>query len=163
MLIQRRPSASMTSTFGVSGSVARVMPSVAARPARRRGGRGSLGMATEGLVDGRDHSQTSVTAERAFTPAWDRFCGLQIDCYRADQQSCTRPEGWRDWPDEAPATPAQAGRCQFLETCGVRAPSSSHEVSRRRTRSFTMAVTHLACRECGGEYELTAQYVCHRC
>ena len=26
-----------------------------------------------------------------------------------------------------------------------------------------MAVTHLACRECGGEYELTAQYVCNRC
>jgi threonine synthase len=26
-----------------------------------------------------------------------------------------------------------------------------------------MAVTHLACRECGTEYELTAQYVCHRC
>jgi threonine synthase len=26
-----------------------------------------------------------------------------------------------------------------------------------------MAVTHLACRECGAEYELTAQYVCHRC
>jgi threonine synthase len=26
-----------------------------------------------------------------------------------------------------------------------------------------MAVTHLACRECGAEYDLTAQYVCHRC
>jgi threonine synthase len=26
-----------------------------------------------------------------------------------------------------------------------------------------MAVTNLACRECGAEYELTAQYVCHRC
>src|ERR1700722_10591606 len=29
--------------------------------------------------------------------------------------SCTHPEGWRDWPDEAPATTADvtAGRCQF--------------------------------------------------
>ena len=26
-----------------------------------------------------------------------------------------------------------------------------------------MAVTHLACRECGAEYDLTAQYVCTRC
>jgi threonine synthase len=26
-----------------------------------------------------------------------------------------------------------------------------------------MAVTNLACRECGTEYELTAQYVCHKC
>jgi threonine synthase len=26
-----------------------------------------------------------------------------------------------------------------------------------------VAVTHLACRECGAEYDLTAQYVCHRC
>src|SRR4051794_10803385 len=26
-----------------------------------------------------------------------------------------------------------------------------------------MAVTNLTCRECGAEYELTAQYVCHRC
>src|SRR4051794_1401634 len=26
-----------------------------------------------------------------------------------------------------------------------------------------MAVTHLACRECGAEYALPAQYVCHRC
>ena len=26
-----------------------------------------------------------------------------------------------------------------------------------------MAVTNLACRECGTEYELTAQYVCSKC
>src|SRR3954454_11934750 len=162
MLIQRRPSASTTSTLGVSGSATRAMPSGRERAWRRRGGRGSLGM-TEGLVDGRDHDAFQSTA-RAAEPT-PQCAGLQpqVRLLWFRPHSCTRPEGWRDWPDETPATPAQAGRCQFLETCGVRAPSSSHEVSRRRTRSFSMAVTHLACRECGAEYDLTAQYVCHRC
>ena len=37
-------------------------------------------------------------------------------CYRAGRHSWTHPEGWRDWPDETPATPVAAwtGRCQFL-------------------------------------------------
>src|SRR3954453_22690808 len=78
-------------------------------------------------------------------------------------QSCTRPEGWRDWPDEAPATPATAGRCQFLETCGAGSHFFVTRGTSTKNKEFPMSVTHLGCRECGAEYELTAQYVCTRC
>src|SRR6476619_4859928 len=87
--------------------------------------------------------------------------GRLLSCRR---HSCTRPEGWRDWPDEAPATPAHAGRCQFLETCGGGSPLLRHTRQPGEDQGVpSMAVTNLAYRESGAEYELTAQYVCHRC
>src|SRR3954464_14818806 len=81
MLIQRSPSASTTSTFGVSGSTTCAMPSVRERAARRRGGRGSLGMATEGLVDGRDHGEAQSTGRASGFRRKQGACSLESGCY----------------------------------------------------------------------------------
>src|SRR3954451_24271473 len=109
MLIQRRPSASTTSTFGVSGSTTCAMPSARERAARRRGGRGSLGMATEGLVDGRDHNVIKSIGRHGGGRPPQAYLQPQERLLVFRPHSCTRPEGWRDWPDETPATPATAG------------------------------------------------------
>ena len=49
-----------------------------------------------------------------------------LSCRR---HSWTHPEGWRDWPDETPATPAFAGRCQFLRDVWRVVPLPGHTVA----------------------------------
>src|SRR5688500_19524820 len=81
MLTHRSPAASTSSTLGVSGSAGRATTSVRVR-APRRSGRGRLGIRTEGVV-GRHRGVSWYLPGR------------------------THPEGWRDWPREAPATNRQ--------------------------------------------------------
>ena len=89
------------------------------------------------------------------------------------------PEGWRDWPLEAPATtegPRRTGeRCQFQQATslgdvsGVRSSDlCSHQaevffVDDDRKEHEEMAATSLRCKECATEYELEARYVCENC
>src|SRR5215470_17797371 len=98
MLIQRRPGVSMSSTRGSSRSGLRAS-SERARAARRPNGLlGRLGMArTEGIV-GRRHDG-------------GRFYAPPETPLTSGPHSSTHPEGWRDWPYEAPPTilPATAG------------------------------------------------------
>jgi hypothetical protein len=48
-------------------------------------------------------------------------------CLYFDPHSCTHQEGWRDWPNETPATSQQWERCQFHQ-----APTTSlGDVDRR--------------------------------
>src|SRR4051794_8468474 len=84
MLIHRRPSASTMSTLGVSGSTTCAMPSARERAARRRGGRGSLGMTTEGLIDGRDHNTLESTGRHGGDAPLMAACSLKSPCYRSD-------------------------------------------------------------------------------
>src|SRR4051812_22081474 len=90
MLIHRRPSASMVSTFGVSGGGGVATTSPRVRVQRRSLGFGTLGMGTSGLV-------ASHRSEKKFT-----FGGPGKS---PAPHSWTHPEGWRDWPYEAPAPP----------------------------------------------------------
>src|ERR1700750_3343174 len=165
MLIQRRPSDSTMSTFGVSGSTACAIPSARERAARRRGGRGSLGIATEGAVDGGDHDNTQSTGRHGGDAALRRGLRPPDRLLEFRAHSCTRPEGWRDWPDETPATSRASGKGANSWRRVAEAPASSHDApDDEDPRSpLPMAVTNLACRECGTEYELTAQYVCSKC
>src|SRR5918994_2880204 len=99
MLIQRSawPSAgapSMISTFGRSGSAGRPTTAPRDRAARRKRGLGRLGIGTSRLVDHEIRSNHHATLPH--------------------RHSWTHPEGWRDWPYEAPATSRLRERCQFL-------------------------------------------------
>src|SRR3954454_21275927 len=97
MLIQRRPGVSMISTRGSSRSAGRA--SRRERAERRPNGLlGRLGMArTEGIV-GRRHD-----GQRFYAPPETPLTCLPY--------SSAHPEGWRDWPNEAPPTiPPQARR-----------------------------------------------------
>src|SRR4051812_18458815 len=99
MLIQRRPGVSMISTRGSSRSGLRASRAARARAERRPNGLlGRLGMArTEGIVARRHHGR--------------RFYAAPETPLTSLAHSSTHPEGWRDWPYEAPPTipPATAG------------------------------------------------------
>src|SRR5918912_877825 len=85
----------------------------------------------------------------------------------------THPEGWRDWPCEAPPTLSPHSRRKK-----VAIPSGSKTTAwemRRRARASRTSVadpgggteqmpaTALKCKECSAEYPLEARYVCERC
>src|SRR6185437_2390036 len=99
MLIQRRPGVSTISTRGSSRSGRRASKAARARAERRPNGLlGRLGMArTERIVDRRRHGWRFYAPPETPLTCWTH--------------SSTHPEGWRDWPYEAPPTisPATAG------------------------------------------------------
>ena len=162
MLIQRsdRPSSdanSTTSTLGRSGSDGRV-DDPAACPRRTP-------EAWLGQVRHRDFA-----ARRASWSSASKFAlkgSLPAPCARAEAllrlatHSWTHPEGWRDWPFEAPATSRMRERCQFLRDVAEDFQRLRHE--RIRRRFFVMGATKLSCKECGADYGLEARYICDRC
>src|SRR3954447_21705926 len=105
MLIQRRPLASTVSTFGVWGCSGGPEVTVPRAPRRRRG---RFGMRTSRLVGHHDAPRKKSIPASTF---------LQIVRYPADGHSWTHPEGWRDWPFEAPATPRK-GKVPIPVRCG---------------------------------------------
>ena len=85
-------------------------------------------------------------------------------------------EGWRDWPDETPATPSDLGPRkvptpagvveQVPGRCGKRAPHGTSAHIRPGGGFFVeepMAVESLKCKECGESYPLEARFVCEQC
>src|SRR3954467_671103 len=146
MLIQRRPPDSVSSTFGVSGcSGGRT---TAPRAPRRR--RGRFGMGTSRLVRHRRWPSCPPPPEPPFQPLCSR------------PHSWTHPEGWRDWPNEAPAT-SRKGKVPIPVRCGGGVPSRNLAPRRPAEVSIRMAAEELKCRECGATYALEARYVCDQC
>ena len=101
-------------------------------------------------------------------------CGfVRTHAYNARPHSSLHPEGWRDWPFEAPATiPSEPlvarKRCQFQQApCqslgDVGEGSSSDETSATPGQRFfisketKMPAKALKCKECQATYELDAQ------
>src|SRR5436190_11845813 len=104
MLIHRRPEASTISTRGVAGSGANGTTAPRARAALRSRGLGSEGIGTERVVGQRHTGFASKdSVPLAIFPG----------------HSWTHPEGWRDWPDETPATPVAVtdGKVPIPERC----------------------------------------------
>src|SRR2546421_8928236 len=101
MWIQRRPSVSTVSTAGVSGSAGRETTSPRARANRPKRGLGRLGIGTSRVVVHWIRSGGQCTCVVA--------CVRPVTGYTAAPHSSTHPEGWRDWPYEAPATPRYGG------------------------------------------------------
>src|SRR3954469_23244789 len=147
MLIHRRPLASTVSTFGVSGCSGGLVVTVPRAPRRRRG---RFGMRTSRLVGHNLAPRRSIPLSTS----------ISVSRYPAERHSWTHPEGWRDWPDEAPATPRK-GKVPIPVRCGGGAPRAS----RHRTGGgfIPMSAQKLRCRECGTDYALEARYVCDRC
>src|ERR671914_2558596 len=166
MLIQRRPGASTISTRGSSAGA--ISACERARAERRpKGERGRLGMAATERIVGRWHQKRFYAA---YSHSQARASGL-ISCapwYRS--KAATHPEGWRDWPYEAPPTIPRK-----RETVAI--PSGSKTTAwemRRRAPPRTPAaapgggsnqvpVDALKCKECSTTYPLDARYVCERC
>src|SRR5215207_4674024 len=163
MLIQRRPGASTISTRGSSRSG---MRSAARDRAERRpkGDRGRLGMArTERFVGRRRHHGRDSTRPPVFP-------GHPL--LRFPTHSSTHPEGWRDWPCEAPPTISRK-----RETVAIPSGSkttawemrSGHSPRRSLRRDSSgggfphMPADALKCKECSTTYPLEARYVCERC
>src|SRR4051794_2046538 len=155
MLIQRRPSASMISWRGASGSGGAATACPRTRAARPKRGFGRLGIRTERGVRGR-RGQIRRHRGPLIPPPGDRL----IPC---KAHSWTHPEGWRDWPDETPATPATyatsregANSCEMWQRKWTFATTNGGGF-------FVMAAESLKCRECAECYPLDARYVCERC
>src|SRR4051795_1241765 len=162
MLIQRRPGVSMISTRGSSRSGLRASRAARARAERRPNGLlGRLGMArTEGIVGRRHHT--------------GRFYDPPKTPLTLMTHSSTHPEGWRDWPYEAPPTilPATAGnggnsiRLQddsLGDAVEGRLRQRRLAAAPRRRGPREMPADALKCKECGETYALEARYVCDRC
>src|SRR3954470_12568756 len=131
MLIQRRPSLSTTSTLGVSGSATCAMPSVRERAARRRGGGGSLGMATEGLVDGRDHDDTQSTGRHGGGRHKVAACSLKSGCYRSDHIAVHVQRGGGTGPMKPRQPPLRREGANSWRRVAREAPLLRHTPHRR--------------------------------
>ncbi len=77
--------------------------------------------------------------------------------------SWTHPEGWRDWPNETPATTLSHERKVPIPERCVASPGLIAQWQSDRAKGVPMAASHLQCRECKSEYPLEALYVCERC
>src|SRR3954454_25370116 len=111
MLIQRSAWPSRTSstisTLGASGSGGRAETAPRDRAVRRRRGLGRFGTGTSGLVA--QHVWLHNAVYRRIGP----FRRRRLPTRRGwmvwwARHSWTHPEGWRDWPDETPATARRA-------------------------------------------------------
>src|SRR6187200_3717899 len=159
MLIQRRPGVSMISTRGSSRSGGRASRARAER--RPNGLLGRLGMArTERIVDRRGHGW------RFYAPP-----ETPLTCLA---HSSTHPEGWRDWPYEAPPTISPSAAGNGGNSNRLQDDSLGDAVSGLRQRRLFAAAPRrrgprempaeaLKCKECGEAYALEARYVCDRC
>ena len=134
------------------------------RAVRRRRGLGRFGTGTSRVVVQHEiRSTLESTSAPDISPSNTGFRSA-VAAGMVPTHSWTHPEGWRDWPDETPAT-ARRGkhareRCQFLKDV---AGGSRQTSATNRRRFFQMGASNLKCRECGAEYALEARYVCERC
>src|SRR6185503_16217503 len=144
MLIQRRPSASMISTFGVSGAGGAAATSPRVRVQRRSLGFGTLGMGTSGLVASHGNRDRSLPS----TP------GGNLPRYiagRIQRGGGTGPMK----PRQPPRKGKGANSCEMW-------PRNTRSL-RHTSGGFPMAIESLRCKECGTEYPLDARYVCEQC
>ena len=146
---------------------------------RDLGASGSRRAATDGRASARRPAEREASAGSA--SGTSRFVGRASGSHRVRSlpatsgvartpraratsapHSWTHPEGWRDWPDETPATtPRNAGTVPIPERCGRSFSTSLRHANRRRF--FNWQQEALKCRECGATYPLDARYVCERC
>src|SRR4029453_2495226 len=77
-------------------------------------------------------SSSASASEFALERSLPAPCGVSHTCYGHRSHSWTHPEGWRDWPFEAPATSRMRERCQFLRDVAEDSQDLRHERIRRR-------------------------------
>src|SRR3954447_22230981 len=117
-------------------------------------------MATEGVVDGRDHGVLKCTGPPVGASG---LAPPEAVATLPAHIAVHVQRGGGTGPVKPRQPPLRREGANSWRRVAQEASSSSHDGYRRRTGVPQMAVTHLACRECGGEYDLGAQYVCHKC
>src|SRR5438067_7239553 len=139
-----------------AGSSSEKAAGASSRPSSRR-----CSSAREGVTI--DSAYTVAAA--ALPPARLAFAATVGRLARTNPDSWTHPEGWRDWPCEAPATTGTSRRegANSRQMCGGSLTLRHTVTAKTDEREPAMAVSHLECKECKATYPLEALYVCERC
>src|SRR6185369_17498555 len=114
----------------------RAMPSVWERAARRRGGRGSLGMATEGLVDGRDHGNTQSIGRPSGEAPKTAACSLKTGCYGSEHIAVHVQRGGGTGPMKPRQPPLRREGANSWRRVAQEAPLLRHTPNPAKNKEF---------------------------